>query len=79
MDVLKHMIEVHKNTFVNVSKYQVYDALEKVPTEADQERIANNVSKEMSARLKAFAKNHRLPLQDVVELAIIERLDKYDK
>lgn len=77
MDVLKRIIKDYQT--LDIDKYLIYAALEKVPVNVEQERIANNVSKETSIRLKQFAKKRRLPLQDVVELAIIEMLDKYDK
>ena len=77
MNVLKRIIQDYQ--FIDVRKYMIYEALERVPNNVDQERIANNISKETSTRLKQFAKERRLPLQDLVELAIIELLDKYNK
>ncbi|OAH59271.1 hypothetical protein AWH48_16155 [Domibacillus aminovorans] len=76
---LKNMIEERKNDYELFDKYKIYDELSKVPTDEEIERCAYNLSKTTNARLKNYAKERRLPLQDLVELAIIDLLDRYDK
>lgn len=77
--VLKSIVKERKSDSELVNKYAIYDELLKVPVGKDTERSAYNLSKTTTSRLKKYAKERRLPLQDLVELAIINLLDKYDK
>lgn len=77
--VLKTMVKERKSDSELINKYAIYDELLKVPVSKDTERSAYNLSKTTTSRLKKYAKERRLPLQDLVELAIINLLDKYDK
>jgi len=79
IEVLKSVVEERKRGYELFSKYRIYDELSKVPTDEDVERSAYNISKSTVSRLKKYAKDRRLPLQDLVELAIINLLEKYDK
>ncbi|BCD33087.1 hypothetical protein BC30102_p123 (plasmid) [Bacillus cereus] len=79
MEVLKSIIKERKRDYELFSEYRVYDELSKVPTDEETERSAYTLSKTTTSRLKKYAKERRLPLQDLVELAIINLLDKYDK
>jgi hypothetical protein len=53
--------------------------LEKVRIDADKIRSAFNMSKETTEQLKKFSQVRRIPLQDLVELAVINLLSEYDK
>lgn len=77
--VLKLLIDEHQNDYKMFSEYRIYDELSKVPIGAEQVRSAFNISKETTERLKKYANERRLPLQDIVELAVINLLDQYEK
>lgn len=79
IDVLKGIIHERKGNIELFSVYQIYDELSKVPTDVEQVRNAYNMSKQTTERLKKYASERRLPLQDLVELAVINLLDKYEK
>lgn len=76
--VLKILIDEHQNDYKMYSEYRIYDELSKVPINAEQVRSAFNMSKDTTERLKKYANVRRLPLQDLVELAVINLLDEYD-
>ena len=48
-----------------------------MPTNTETVRSAFNMSKETTERLKKYASERRLPLQDIVELAVINLLDQF--
>jgi len=50
----------------------------KLPKEQPMVRSAYNMSKETTQQLKDFAKKHKLPIQALAELAVINLLDRYD-
>lgn len=82
--VLKEIVKEYENNFfksneMQPSEYEIYKELEKVRTDAETIRSAFNMSKETTERLKHFSQVRRIPLQDLVELAVITLLDKYDK
>jgi hypothetical protein len=77
--VLKLLINEHNKDYKLFREYRVYEELSKVPINAEQVRSAFNMSKETTERLKKYASERRLPLQDLVELAVINLLDQYDK
>jgi transposase-like protein len=79
INVLKQLIQEHKRTKEVVEKYKIYDELSKVPLNAETVRSAFNMSKDTTERLKKYAGERRLPLQDLVELAVINLLEQYDK
>jgi hypothetical protein len=79
VEVLKELIQERKRGYELFSEYRIYDELSKVPTDRDTVRNAYNLSTGTTERLKQYASKRRLPLQDLVELAIINLLDKYDK
>ena len=82
--VLKEIVKEYENNFfqsndIELKEYQIYKELEKVKTDAEHIRSAFNMSKETTERLKKFSKVRRIPLQDLVELAVINLLNEYDK
>jgi hypothetical protein len=77
--VLKDIIQERKRGYELFSEYRIYDELSKVPTGTETIRNAYNMSKTTTERLKKYSNERRLPLQDLVELAVINLLDKYDK
>ena len=82
--VLKQVVADYQNNFFNANdielkEYQIYKDLEKVKTDADLIRSAFNLSKETTERLKKFSSVRRIPLQDLVELAVVKLLEEYDK
>jgi len=79
IDTLKQLVSERKRNIELFSVYKIYDELSKVPTNAETVRSAYNLSKETTERLKKYANERRLPLQDLVELAVINLLDKYEK
>lgn len=58
--------------------YEIYKEIERVPVNVDHVRSAFNMSKGTTERLKKFSKVRRIPLQDLVELAVLDLLQKYD-
>lgn len=78
IDVLKSIIRERKINIKLFHEYRVYEELSKVPIGAEQVRSAFNMSKETTERLKKYANERRLPLQDLVELAVINLLDQYE-
>lgn len=79
IDVLKSIVEERKRDIKLFSEYRVYEELSKVPIGVEQVRSAFNMSKDTTERLKKYANERRLPLQDLVELALINLLEKYDR
>ena len=77
--VLKEIIGERKSDLKLSHEYRVYKELDKVPTDGETVRSAFNMSKTTTERLKKYANERRLPLQDLVELAVINLLDQYDK
>ena len=77
--VLKEIIAERKSDIQLFHEYRIYKELSKVPTDAETVRSAFNMSKETTERLKKYANERRLPLQDLVELAVINLLDNYNK
>jgi DNA-binding transcriptional regulator LsrR (DeoR family) len=83
--VLKEIVKEYENNYfqsndIQLNEYEIYKELEKVRTDAENHiRSAFNMSKETTERLKKFSSIRRIPLQDLVELAVINLLDKYDK
>jgi len=78
--VLKDIIKEHKSLSVNSKKYELYDEITKVPQPSEDDdkiRRSYTMSKETVGRFEKFAKERRLPFQDLVELAIIQLLEKY--
>ena len=59
--------------------YKIYDDITKVSEEGEAVRSAFNMSIKTTERLKKFSQVRRIPLQDLVELAVINLLDEYDK
>lgn len=58
--------------------YKIYNELEKIP-QGEFVRSAYNMSVETTERLKKYSKERRIPLQDLVELAVINLLEQYEK
>jgi hypothetical protein len=79
MEVLKLLIKEHEKNIKYFHEYRIYDEITKVPVGAVQVRSAFNMSKETTERLKKYASVRRIPLQDIVELAVIKLLEQYDK
>jgi len=82
--VLKEIVKEYESNFfqsndIELKEYQIYKELEKVKTDAEHIRSAFNMSKETTERLKKFSNVRRIPLQDLVELAVINLLNEYDK
>lgn len=77
--VLKNIVEERKRDIQLFQEYRIYKELESVPVDADTVRSAFNMSKETTERLKKFSQVRRIPLQDLVELAVINLLNEYDK
>jgi hypothetical protein len=74
---LKEIIKERESNKELLNEFMIYKELSKVPTDAETIRSAFNMSKETTERLKKYANERRLPLQDIVELAVINLLDKY--
>ena len=79
IEVLKNIIDERKNDLKLFHEYRIYKELDKVPINEETVRSAFNMSKTTTERLKRYASVSRLPLQDLVELAVINLLDQYDK
>jgi len=79
INVIKEIIEERKSDLKLFHEFRVYKELSKVPTNEETVRSAFNMSKTTTERLKKYANERRLPLQDLAELAIINLLDQYDK
>jgi transposase-like protein len=77
--VLKQIVKEHESNIELFHEYQIYKELEKVPVDAETVRSAFNMSKETTERLKKYSQVRRIPLQDLVELAVLNLLNKYDK
>lgn len=79
--VLKKIIWQHKRDIEVFHQYTIYRELEKVATGDDVKHIrsAFNMSIETTERLKKFSQFRRIPLQDLVELAVMNLLNEYDK
>lgn len=60
------------------NSYKIYDDITKIP-EGDTVRSAFNMSKTTTEHLKKYSQIRRIPLQDLVELAVINLLNEYDK
>ena len=58
--------------------FTIYKELERVPVNVEHIRSAFNMSKDTTERLREFSKVRRIPLQDLVELAVLDLLAKYD-
>ena len=81
---MKEIVKEYESNFfqsndIELKEYQIYKELEKVKTDAEHIRSAFNMSKETTERLKKFSNVRRIPLQDLVELAVINLLNEYDK
>jgi hypothetical protein len=77
--IVQENIEVHKEPLIlDENAYRIYDELSKLPND-ETVRSAYNMSKQTTERLKKYANERRLPLQDLVELAVINLLDQYEK
>ena len=61
-----------------MEKYQIYEDFKKVPVDVEHVRSAFNMSKKTTKRLRAFSQEKRIPLQTLVELAVMDLLEKYD-
>jgi ribosomal protein S13 len=85
IEVIKEIVEKYENNFfnfsdeINLDKFQIYNDLEKVKIGEDPIRSAFNLSKETTEKLKTFSNVRRIQLQDLVELFVINGLEKYDK
>jgi transposase-like protein len=79
IEVLKEIIQEHQLDVSYFHEYRIYEELKKVPRDAEPVRSAFNMSKETTERLKKFASVRMIPLQSLVELAVINLLEKYDK
>lgn len=82
--VLKQIVKEYESNFfksndIELKEYEIYKDLKKVQIGADHIRSAFNMSKETTERLKKFSQVRRIPLQDLVELAVINLLNEYDK
>ena len=69
----------HESDIKFIQEFKIYKELEKVPTDAETVRSAFNMSKETTELLKKYSQSRRIPLQDLVELAVINLLEQYDK
>jgi transposase len=83
-EIVKEMIKEHENNFFqsndfDLKEYQIYEDLKKVQTNPQHVRSAFNMSKETTEQLKKFSQIRRIPLQDLVELAVIKLLEEYDR
>ena len=58
---------------------KIHDEIAKLPKDREMVRSAFNLSVETTERLRKFANKHKIPLQSLVELAIIQALEKYDR
>jgi transposase len=79
MDNQQSPKEVQEKDIKFIQEFKIYKELEKVPTDAETVRSAFNMSKETTERLKKYSQFRRIPLQDLVELAVINLLEQYDK
>jgi hypothetical protein len=79
VNVIKQIVKERERDIELFHEYKIYKELEKVPTDAEHVRSAFNMSKKTTERLKKFSNVRRIPLQDLVELAVINLLDQYDK
>ena len=61
-----------------MENYTIYKELERVPIDVEHVRSAFNMSVGTTEQLKKFSKLRRIPLQDLVELAVMDLLEKYD-
>ena len=77
--VLKDIIRERKINIDVFHEYIIYKELEKVPVDAEHVRSAFNMSKETRERLKKFSQVRRIPLQDLVELAVLNLLEQHHK
>jgi myosin heavy subunit len=82
--VLKEIVKEYENNFfqsnhIDLKEYEIYKELKKVKTDAEHIRSAFNMSKETTEQLKKFSQVRRIPLQDLVELAVLNLLEQYDK
>jgi hypothetical protein len=77
--VLKQIVKERESNIELFNEYQIYKELEKVPVDAETVRSAFNMSKETTERLRKYASVRRIPLQDLVELAVLNLLNKYDR
>jgi hypothetical protein len=50
----------------------------KLPKEQPMVRSAYSMSKETTEHLRRYAKEHKLPIQALVEVSVIKLLDRYD-
>ena len=62
-----------------IPEVKINDEIAKLPKDQEKIRSAYNMSKETTERLKKFAHECKIPIQSLVELAIIQGLEKYDK
>ena len=63
----------------NKTMIKINEEIAKLPKDREKIRSAYNMSKETTERLKKFSHDHKIPIQSLVELAIIQGLEKYDK
>lgn len=75
---LKELLAEHQKKKNTLDKFHIYDDLSKIPEGVETERRAYTMSVVTINQLSEFAKKRRLPLQDLVELAVINLLGKYD-
>jgi hypothetical protein len=77
--VLKQIVGERKADIELFHEYKIYGELERVPIDEETVRSAFTMSKGTTEKLKRFSQVRRIPLQDLVELAVINLLEKYDK
>lgn len=82
--VLKQIVKEYENNFfksndIELDEYEIYKDLKKVQLGANHIRSAFNMSKETTEKLKKFSNVRRIPLQDLVELFVMNGLEKYNK
>lgn len=58
---------------------QIDNEVAELPKDQEMIRSAFNMSTTTTGRLKNFATKHKIPLQSLVELAVINLLDQYSK
>lgn len=79
IEVLIEFVEERENDIKFFNELQIYKELEKVPTDDEIVRSAFNMSKKTTERLRKYSQFRRIPLQDLVELFVMNGLEKYDK
>ena len=80
IEVLKKFVKERENNIKFFDELQIYRELKKVPVDdTEKVRSAFNMSKKTTERLKKYSQIRRIPLQDLVELFVMNGLEKYDK